>query len=94
MLAWMTWSKRQAMVRGPTPPVVGVMAVRSVRSRTELDKSPFRTPSSLAVPASTRTAPGLIIESEIKPGTPVALMIISNCVSFVTSEPRWKSSTL
>ena len=88
MLAWMTWSKRQEMVSGPTPPVVGVMAARSVRLRISGAVSPFKTPSSLAVPASTRTAPGLIIESEIKPGTPVAVMIISYWLSFVKSSPR------
>ena len=45
-------------------------------------------PFSLAVPASTRTVPGLIKESEIKPGEPVALMIISKFLSFVKSLPR------
>ena len=81
------------MVRGPTPPFTGVMADRSWRLRTESATSPLRIPSSLAVPASTIQAPGLIIESEIRPGTPVAVIIISNCLSFVKSEPRWKSST-
>ena len=76
------------MVRGPTPPVTGVMAVRSVRSWTLVATSPFKIPFSLAVPASTITAPGLIISSEIKPGTPVAVMIISYSLSFVKSEPR------
>ena len=76
------------MVRGPTPPFAGVMAVRSVRARTLSATSPFKTPSSLAVPASTTTAPGLIISSEIKPGTPVAVIIISYSVSIVKSEPR------
>ncbi len=71
----MTWSKRQEMVRGPTPPVVGVMAVRSWRVRTESDTSPFKMPFSLAVPASTRQAPGLIMSSEINPGTPVAVIM-------------------
>ena len=84
----MTWSKRQVTVRGPTPPVVGVMAVRSVRLRIFAEMSPFKMPFSLAVPASTTTAPGLIIESEIKPGTPVAVMIISYWLSFVKSSPR------
>ena len=69
------------------------MAVRSVRERTSSATSPFRTPSSEAVPASTTTAPGLTIESEIRPGTPVAVMIISYWLSFVKSEPRWKRST-
>ena len=76
------------MVRGPTPPVVGVMAERSLRLRIEESMSPFRTPSSEAVPASIRIAPGLIIESEIRPGTPVAVMIISYWLSFVKSSPR------
>ena len=76
------------MVMGPTPPLMGVMAVRSWRSRTSFATSPFKMPSSLAVPASTITAPGLIISSEIRPGTPVAVIIISNCLSFVKSEPR------
>lgn len=64
-------------MRGPTPPVVGVMAVRSVRVRTSSATSPFRRPFSLAVPASTITAPGLMKSLEINPGTPVAVMIIS-----------------
>ena len=51
-------------------------------------RSPFRTPSSLAVPASTTAAPGLIKALEIKPGTPVAVMIISYWLSFVKSSPR------
>ena len=55
----MTWSKRQVTVRGPTPPVSGVMAERSFLSRTSLARSPFKTPSSEAVPASTMQAPGL-----------------------------------
>ena len=82
------------MVRGPTPPMVGVMAVRSVRSRTSGETSPFKTPSSLAVPASMMTAPGFIIESEIRPGMPVAVMTISYWLSFVKSSPRWKRVTL
>ena len=45
-------------------------------------------PFSLAVPASTRTVPGLIMELEINPGTPVAVMIISYWLSFVKSSPR------
>lgn len=84
----MTWSKRQVTVRGPTPPVVGVMAARSVRSRTLLSRSPFRTPFSLAVPASTITAPGLIISLVIKPGAPVAVIMMSYWLSFVRSSPR------
>lgn len=64
-------------MRGPTPPVMGVMAVRSVRSRTLLSRSPFKKPFSLAVPASTTTTPGLIISLVIRPGMPVAVMIIS-----------------
>lgn len=79
---------------GPTPPVGGVIAARSVLLRTLSERSPFRTPSSLAVPASTTTAPGLTIESEIRPGMPVAVMIISYWLSFVKSSPRWKRVTL
>ena len=75
-------------MRGPTPPVMGVIAARSVRERTLPLTSPFRTPLSLAVPASIRTAPGLTITSEIRPGTPVALMIISKLARFVKSSPR------
>ena len=73
---------------GPTPPVVGVMAVRSVRLRTSVETSPFKTPSSLAVPASMTTAPGFTMESEIRPGMPVAVIIISYWLSFVKSSPR------
>ena len=76
------------MVRGPTPPRMGVMAVRSVRLRAVSETSPFSTPPSLAVPASTMTVPGLTIESTISPGAPVAVMIISYWLSFVKSEPR------
>ena len=76
------------MVRGPTPPTTGVMAARSERRRISGEMSPFRTPFSLAVPASIRMAPGFIIESEINPGAPVALMIISKFLSFVKSSPR------
>ena len=65
------------MVRGPTPPVMGVMAERSLRERTSSVRSPFKTPSSEAVPASTRMAPGFTIELVINPGCPVAMMIIS-----------------
>ena len=83
----MTWSKRQATVRGPTPPFLGVMAVRSVRARASSEVSPFKTPSSEAVPASTRVAPGFNMELKIKPGTPVAEMIISYWLSFVKSSP-------
>ena len=90
----MTWSKRQVTVRGPTPPVTGVMAVRSVRLRTSPETSPFRTPFSEAVPASIRVAPGLTIELTISPGAPVAVMIISCWLSFVKSSPRWKRETL
>ena len=75
-------------MRGPTPPVAGVMAARSLRLRTAGARSPFKTPSSLAVPASTTQAPGLSIPSETRPGTPVAVMIISYCLSFVKSSPR------
>ena len=75
-------------MRGPTPPVTGVMAARSVRARTASETSPFKMPFSLAVPASTTTAPGLIMESEIKPGTPIAVVIISYWLSFVKSSPR------
>lgn len=74
-------------MRGPTPPVVGVMAERSVRLWTSSATSPFKTPSSLAVPASIRTAPGFTIELVINPGCPVAVMIISYWLSFVKSEP-------
>ena len=76
------------MVRGPTPPSFGVMAVRSVRSRTSSARSPFKTPFSEAVPASTMTEPGAMRELEINPGTPVAVMIISYCLRFVKSSPR------
>ena len=64
-------------MRGPTPPVVGVMAVRSWRFLTSSARSPFKTPSSEAVPASTIQAPGLMKELVISPGAPVAVMIIS-----------------
>jgi len=64
-------------VRGPTPPVGGVRAVRSCLSRTFSARSPFRTPSSDAVPASTMQAPGLTKELVISPGAPVAVIIIS-----------------
>lgn len=73
----MTWSKRQATVRGPTPPIMGVRAARSVRSRREGARSPLMTPFSEAVPASTRTAPGFIISLVMRPGTPVAVIMIS-----------------
>ena len=89
----MTWSKRQVTVRGPTPPFKGVMAARSVRFLRLSEASPLMTPFSEAVPASTRTAPGLIIELEINPGTPVADMIISYWLSFVKSSPLWKMVT-
>lgn len=61
------------MVMGPTPPIVGVMAERSVRERASLLRSPFRTPSSEAVPASTTTQPGAIISEVMRPGIPVAV---------------------
>lgn len=64
-------------MRGPTPPVIGVIALRSLRSRISLARSPFKTPSSEAVPASTIQAPGLTKESLIKPGTPVAVIMMS-----------------
>lgn len=51
-------------------------------------------PFSLEVPASTTEAPSFMRELEIRPGTPVAVMIISYCLSFVKSLPRWKRSTL
>lgn len=83
----MTWSKRQVTVRGPTPPVVGVRAERSVLCLTSFARSPFRTPSSEAVPASIIVAPGFTMELVISPGCPVAVMIISYWLSFVKSEP-------
>ena len=64
------------------------MAVRSVRLYNSEVRSPLMTPSSEAVPASTRMAPGEIKSLVINPGTPVAVMIISNCLSFVKSSPR------
>lgn len=64
-------------MRGPTPPIFGVMAVRSVRARTSSATSPFKTPFSDAVPASTITAPGLTILFVIIPGLPVAVIIMS-----------------
>lgn len=64
-------------MRGPTPPIVGVMAVRSVRVRTSSATSPFRTPFSLAVPASIMVAPSLTMLFVIKSGTPVAVMMTS-----------------
>lgn len=63
-------------MRGPTPPVVGVMAARSVRVRTSSATSPFKTPSSLAVPASITDAPGLTMLLVMRPGTPVAVMMM------------------
>ena len=84
----MTWSKRQVMVSGPTPPVLGVIAARSVLWRASSVRSPFKTPFSEAVPASTTTAPGFSIELVINPGWPVAVMIISYWLSFVKSSPR------
>ena len=57
--------------------MMGVMAARLVRSRTLLSRSPFKTPFSLAVPASITTAPDLIISSVIRSGTPVAVIMIS-----------------
>ena len=76
-VAVIIWSKRQVTVRGPTPPVMGVMAVRSVRFLTSSETSPFKTPSSLAVPASTIQVLGEIIELVIRFGTPVAVIIMS-----------------
>lgn len=64
-------------MRGPIPPIVGVMAARSVRFLTSSARSPFKMPFSLAVPASRITAPGFSIELTTSPGTPVAVMIIS-----------------
>ena len=84
----MTWSKRQVIVRGPTPPVIGVMAVRSVRVWTSSATSPFRMPFSEAVPASTTVAPGFTWAFVISPGTPVAVMMTSYSLSLVRSEPR------
>ena len=80
-------------MRGPTPPVIGVIAERSVRLWTSSETSPMSLPFSLAVPASIRMAPGFIIELEISPGTPVAVMIISYCLRFVKLSPRWKRVT-
>ena len=54
----MRCSKRQEIVSGPTPPIVGVMAVRSFLSLILGSRSPFRTPFSEAVPASTKMLPG------------------------------------
>ena len=62
---------------GPTPPFSGVMAVRSVRCLTSGARSPLMTPSSEAVPASTMIVPGLIIGLVMRPGMPVAVMIMS-----------------
>ena len=75
------------MVRGPTPPVVGVRAARSWRARTESARSPLRRPFSEATPASTTTAPGFTISGRIRPGEPVAVTIISKFLSFVKSSP-------
>lgn len=75
-------------VKGPTPPILGVMAVRSLRFLTSSATSPFKIPFSEAVPASTKQAPGFTWTSEISPGTPVAVIIISYWLSFVKSEPR------
>ncbi len=72
----MTWSKRQVIVSGPTPPMMGVMAARSVRARTSGEMSPFRTPFSLAVPASIRVVSEAIISVVTRLGVPVAVMII------------------
>lgn len=76
------------MVRGPTPPFIGVMAARSFLTYSSGARSPLMTPSSLAVPASIRVALGEMKSPEINPGTPVALMIILNCLSFVKLSPR------
>lgn len=88
MVASITCSNRQEIVRGPTPPRTGVMAARSVREWISSLISPLKTPSSLAVPASTTTAPGLIISLVIRPGWPVAVMMISKSFSLARSEPR------
>lgn len=64
-------------VRGPTPPSRGVMAVRSVLSLMSSEMSPFRTPFSEAVPASTITVPGLTMELSIRCGIPVAVTMMS-----------------
>ena len=78
---------------GPTPPFSGVRAVRSWRARTSGARSPLSTPSSLAVPASTIVVPGLTKSLVMRPGWPVAVMIISKSLSLERSEPRWKSVT-
>lgn len=52
-----TCSNNVATVSGPTPPTLGVIAVKSFRSRTTSSTSPTKNPPSLAVPASTTTAP-------------------------------------
>ena len=64
-------------MRGPTPPITGVMAERSVRSLTPFATSPFKTPFSEAVPASTTTVPGPTMEFLMRSGTPVAVIIMS-----------------
>ncbi len=64
-------------MRGPTPPFTGVIAVRSVRSRTSGATSPFSWPSSEAVPASIMVVPGLTMSLVMRPGMPVAVMMIS-----------------
>ena len=76
-MAWITCSKRQVTVSGPTPPTFGVMAVRSVRFRISSLTSPSKIPFSLAVPASTMTAAGLTISEVMRFGTPVAVTITS-----------------
>lgn len=89
----MTWSKRQVTVSGPTPPILGVMAVRSARALTSSEMSPLMTPFSLAVPASIIVVPGLIMSALIKSGIPVAVIITSYSANFVKSSPRWKRVT-
>lgn len=56
--------------------MIGVIALRSERVRTSLETSPFRTPSSLAVPASTMVVPGEIKSEVMRFGTPVAVIMI------------------
>ena len=47
-----------------------------MRSLTSFATSPFKTPFSEAVPASTTTAPGLTMEFLMRLGTPVAVIMI------------------
>ena len=64
-------------MRGPTPPILGEIAERSVRVRTASSTSPTKMPFSEAVPASIMAQPGFTISDLISPGTPVAVIIIS-----------------